>query len=111
MKASLLVFGPVIRLAVDSGALAKRTKRVKSTRILRQRHMLRHALKAADCLSTFDPALGEIHCNKSRSPSCLTQPVEQRPSKHERHQAAKQIANPEVSDRAEEEGASVAFRF
>jgi hypothetical protein len=45
------------------------------------------------------------------NPSCLTQPVEKGPSKHKGHQAAKQIANPEVANWTEEEGASIAFCF
>lgn len=49
--------------------------------------------------------------SKPKRPLRLTQPVEQRPSEHERHQAAKQVADPEISDWSEEEGASVAFRF
>lgn len=47
----------------------------------------------------------------ARVRSCFTQPIEQRPSKHERHEPAKEVADPKVTQGAEEVSAHVALRF
>lgn len=43
--------------------------------------------------------------------SCFTQPIEQRPSKHKRHEPAEEVADPEVTQGPEEVSAHVALRF